>query len=108
MRPSPILRAGGEAPLGKFNKYLGGWGNLGGLPQKGIVSYGVSLNRQNPFAGAAHDAVFNTFRRVSSQILYWAPPMVIGYYAMEWAIERNHYLNSKPGRIEFGAENTEE
>ena len=52
------------------------------------MSYGVSLNRQNPFAGAAHDAVFNTFRRVSSQILYWAPPVVVGYYTLEWAIER--------------------
>jgi ubiquinol-cytochrome c reductase subunit 8 len=102
------------------------------------VSYGVSLNRQNPFAGAAHDAVFNTFRRVSSQIFYWAPPMVAGYYLLNWAIDRyvlsfshfhllelqevvgggfrlirapsltecrrNHYLNSKPGRVEFGAE----
>lgn len=61
------------------------------MPQKGIVSYGVSLNRQNPFAGAAHDAVFNTFRRVSSQILYWAPPVAVGYYIMNWAIDRCVY-----------------
>jgi ubiquinol-cytochrome c reductase subunit 8 len=49
------------------------------------------LNRQNPFAGAAHDAVFNTFRRVSSQIFYWAPPMIVGYYVMNWAVERCVY-----------------
>ncbi|RKU49621.1 ubiquinol--cytochrome-c reductase subunit 8 [Coniochaeta pulveracea] len=108
MRPSPILRAGGgDAPLGKFNKYLGGWGNLGGLPQKGILTYGVSPNRQNPFAGAAHDAVFNTWRRFSAQVFYWAPAAVAGYYIMNWAIERNHYLNSKQGRLEFGGEEEE-
>jgi ubiquinol-cytochrome c reductase subunit 8 len=55
------------------------------------VSYGVTMNRQNPFAGAAHDAVFNSARRISSQILYWAPAMVAGYYAMTWAIERFAY-----------------
>jgi ubiquinol-cytochrome c reductase subunit 8 len=86
--------------------------------------YGISPNRQNPFAGAAHDAVFNTWRRFYSQVFYWAPAAVAGYYIMNWAIERyvvppwtngglqclltwddsNHYLNSKQGRLEFGAD----
>ncbi len=60
----------------------------GGMKQKGIITYGVAPNRQNPFAGAAHDAIFNTWRRFSAQVLYWAPPMIVGYYAMNWAIER--------------------
>ena len=53
----------------------------------------MSLNRQNPFAGAAHDAIFNSFRRVSSQIFYWAPAMVTGYYVLNWAIHRYVMLN---------------
>jgi hypothetical protein len=60
----------------------------GGQKQKGIVDYGISANRQNPFAGAGHDAVFNTFRRAKGQVFYWVPPMVIGYYLLSWATER--------------------
>lgn len=56
------------------------------------MSYGVSLNRQNPFAGAGHDAIFNTFRRVSSQIFYWGPAVAAGYYVTNWAIERYVHL----------------
>jgi hypothetical protein len=56
--------------------------------QKGIVTYGLSANRQNPFAGAAHAAIFNTWRRASAQILYVVPPFVAAYYIMNWATER--------------------
>ena len=69
-----------------------------------------------------HDAFFNTFRRSKGQIFYWLPPLVAGYYLMEWATERyvanwcqrlcitvltwnsNHYLQSKAGRAEFADE----
>ncbi|KAJ2993762.1 hypothetical protein NUW58_g1743 [Xylaria curta] len=127
MRPTQALRGGAEVPLGRHNKYLGHWGHFGSLPthghsrlsatgrrciegrdeyggsykQKGIITYSLSPNKQNPFAGAAHDAVFNTWRRFSKQVLYFAPPLVFFYYAMSWATERNHYLNSKEGRKEF-------
>ncbi|RYP72559.1 hypothetical protein DL770_007939 [Monosporascus sp. CRB-9-2] len=141
MRPTQILRAaGGESPLGKHEKYLGGWGNFaapaepgiystlqasmghgvrwdyikkeiggtdetvspGGMKQRGIISYAMSPNRQNPLAGATHAAIFNSWRRFRHQVLYWAPPLVFFYYAMNWATERNEYLNSKAGRKEFG------
>ncbi|KAI0514582.1 cytochrome b-c1 complex subunit 8 [Xylaria bambusicola] len=102
MRPTQALRGGGgDAPLGRHDKYLGSWGNFGGYKQKGIITYTMSPNRQNPIAGAAHDAVFNTWRRFSKQVLYVAPPFIAFYYAMSWATERNHYLNSKEGRKEF-------
>jgi ubiquinol-cytochrome c reductase subunit 8 len=58
------------------------------MKQKGIISYGIAPNRQYPLAGAVHDAFFNTWRRFSMQVLYWAPPMVAGYYVLNWAIER--------------------
>lgn len=58
------------------------------MTQKGVTSYSLSPNRQNPLAGAAHAAVFNTFRRTRHQILYWLPSMLIGYAAMQWAIEK--------------------
>ncbi|KAK4539629.1 ubiquinol--cytochrome-c reductase subunit 8 [Oleoguttula mirabilis] len=74
------------------------------MPQKGIVHYALAQNRQNPLAGTAKSAIFNTFRRTRNQILYWAVPMLIAYETMEWAIERNEYLNSKPGRAEFAGQ----
>ena len=58
------------------------------MKQKGIISYGIAPNRQNPLAGVAHDAIFNTWRRFSTQVLYWAPSVVAGYYLMNWAIDR--------------------
>ncbi|KAI8633941.1 UcrQ family protein [Xylariaceae sp. FL1651] len=102
MRPTQALRGGAEVPLGRYNHFLGHWGHFGSPTQKGIITYSLSPNKQNPFAGAAHNAVFNTWRRFSAQVLYFAPPMLIFYYAMSWATERNHYLNSKEGRKEFG------
>ena len=58
------------------------------MKQKGIITYGISSNRQNPFAGAIHDAIFNTWRRFSGQVLFVAPPFVAAYYIMDWAIHR--------------------
>ncbi|TVY37979.1 Cytochrome b-c1 complex subunit [Lachnellula subtilissima] len=104
MRPSQILRSGGDGEIGKYGKYLGGWGNFGSQPQKGVISFGLSANRQRPLAGTLNAAIFNVWRRFSHQVLYIAPPMIIAYLAMDWAIERNEYLNSKPGRLEYGEE----
>ncbi|KEQ68808.1 hypothetical protein M436DRAFT_57449 [Aureobasidium namibiae CBS 147.97] len=74
--------------------------NAPGSPkQKGIVTYAVSTNRQKPLAGTVNAAVFNTFRRTKSQILYWGVPILFAYSALEWADRRNHFLNSKAGRM---------
>ena len=63
-------------------------------PQRGIISYGLSPNQQNPLAGVARSMVFNGWRRFSNQVLYWAPPLIAAYYAMNWAIERYAFLSS--------------
>ena len=60
----------------------------GSQTQKGIASYSLSANRQRPLAGAFHNAIFNTFRRTSAQVLYVLPPFLIAYATMHWAIER--------------------
>ncbi|KAF4503962.1 hypothetical protein G6O67_008587 [Ophiocordyceps sinensis] len=99
MRPTQVLYSG--APNGKVGHWLGDWGSFGGAKQKGIIHYGISANRQNIMAGVGHDAIFNTFRRTKAQIFYWLPTMVVGYYLLNWATERNEYLNSKAGRAEF-------
>ncbi|OCL09916.1 hypothetical protein AOQ84DRAFT_290333, partial [Glonium stellatum] len=83
--------------------HRGDWGNplrAGGQPQKYIAAYSVSPNRQRPFAGALHAAVFNTWRRFKGQVLYVAPPFLVAYWLMDWALKRNEYLNTKEGRKE--------
>lgn len=95
-----VLEAVGSSlyARGEPSKYLAGnekeyrWltrhSKTGGSKQKGIVHWGLSANRQNPFAGALYDAFFNTFRRTKSQIFYWAPVLAGGYWLMHWATER--------------------
>ncbi|EXJ57801.1 ubiquinol-cytochrome c reductase subunit 8 [Cladophialophora psammophila CBS 110553] len=101
MQATRILRAG-HGPDPKNGVYMGSWGNLGSPAQKNIVTYALSPNRQNPTSTLIPDAIFNTFRRTRNQVLYWVPPLLVAYLAMDWATERNEYLNSKPGRAEFG------
>ncbi|KAJ5247588.1 Cytochrome b-c1 complex subunit 8 [Penicillium chermesinum] len=83
----------------KNGHFIGNWGELGCPTPQRIATYSLSSNRQRPLAGAGHAAIFNTFRRFRHQVLYVAPPFIIAYAAMNWAIERNEYLNSKPGRM---------
>ncbi|KAL8832160.1 MAG: hypothetical protein Q9191_000433 [Dirinaria sp. TL-2023a] len=100
--------AGGSAPLDtKHGQYLGGWGNLGSQTQKGIVTYAISANRQRPLAGTVNAAIFNTWRRFRAQALYVLPPFALAYMAMDWAIKKNEYLNSKPGRMQDAEESAE-
>ncbi|ORY84937.1 cytochrome b-c1 complex subunit 8 [Protomyces lactucae-debilis] len=88
--------------MGGGHGYMGVWGNFGGPKQKGMAEYAISPLRQRAFAGALNGAIFNTFRRTKSQILYFAPPFIAGYYLYTWAGQRNEYLNSKAGHAEFG------
>ncbi|KAB2581140.1 UcrQ [Lasiodiplodia theobromae] len=95
------MGGGGEKLPGQ---YMGWWGSLGSLPQKGVTTYALSQNRQKPLGGAFNAAIFNTFRRTRQQILFWAPPMIAGYSIMQWAIESNEYYNGKEGRALMGGD----
>ena len=97
----------------------------GSQPQKGITTYALAGNRQRPLAGVMTAAIFNNWRRFRAQVLYFAPPLIIAYTTMKWAIEkyvdlrcytfvdsnqsnvagfaRNEYYNSKKGIAEMGA-----
>lgn len=66
----------------------------GSQTQKGVITYSLSSNRQRPLAGTLNAAIFNTWRRFSHQVLYFAPPMIVGYLTMSWAIERSVGENS--------------
>ncbi|KAJ5361293.1 hypothetical protein N7541_002137 [Penicillium brevicompactum] len=70
----------------KNGHFIGTWGEFGCPTPQRIATYSLSPNRQRPFAGAGHAAIFNVFRRFRHQVLYVVPPS-------------NEYLNSKPGRL---------
>lgn len=56
--------------------------------QKGVVTYSLSPNRQQPLAHTAYNAIFNTARRSRNQFLYVVPPFVLAYLLMTWAEDR--------------------
>jgi len=75
------------------------WGHSKLPKAKGLITYTMSANMQRPLAGALHNAIFNTWRRTMGQVLYVVPPFVVAYFLVDWANERNKYLNSKEGRL---------
>lgn len=68
---------------------MGWWGHLGAPKQRGIVTYTLSPYEQRAFAGALHQAIFNTFRRVTGQAFYIAVPLGAAYGIYTWGKE-NH------------------
>lgn len=53
----------------------------------GLITYSLSPNQQRPLAGVFHRAIFNTGRRVSSQLVYSAP-FILAYLLVDWAEEK--------------------
>jgi ubiquinol-cytochrome c reductase subunit 8 len=72
-----------------LGEWMGWWGHLGAAKQRGIVTYSLSPYEQRAFAGAFHQAIFNTFRRVSGQIFYIGVPVALGYSVYTWG-KNNH------------------
>ncbi|ORY93045.1 UcrQ family protein [Syncephalastrum racemosum] len=82
--------------------YMGWWGHLGSPTQRGVVSYILSPYQQKAFAGVLHNAIFNTARRVSSQVPYVGTAFGIGYLIYTYANKKHAYLTSKAGHAEAG------
>ena len=88
-RPPPPPSAPRPArPEADLHSYMGWWGSFGGPAQKGVTTYALSSNRQNPMAGTAYNAVFNSWRRFKGSALYVIPPFVAYYLMMDWAEKR--------------------
>ncbi|KAK8850677.1 hypothetical protein IAR55_004597 [Kwoniella newhampshirensis] len=81
-------------------RYVGWWGDMGSLKQKGIKTYGVSPYRQRAMAGAWSGYVFNGYKRAMAQAPYIAPPMLFFYGVYYWAKKKYEYNNSKQGHFD--------
>ncbi|KAG2210077.1 hypothetical protein INT46_001907 [Mucor plumbeus] len=88
----------------KGKSYMGWWGHMGSPTQRGVVTYILSPFEQKAFAGAAHNAVFNTARRVTSQVPYVGVAFGIGYFIYTSAVSRHAYLSSKAGHAAEGGD----
>ncbi|KAI8597474.1 UcrQ family protein [Dissophora ornata] len=86
-----------------LGKWMGWWGHLGAPKQRGIVVYSLSPYEQLAFAGALHQAVFNTFRRVSGQAFYIAAPLGFAYSVYSWGKKNHEWRLSKEGHAYHGA-----
>ncbi|KAI0317976.1 cytochrome b-c1 complex subunit 8 [Amylostereum chailletii] len=76
------------------------WGDYHNLQkQRGITQYSVSPFRQNPTAHLFRSYLFNGYRRLSSQFIYWAIPFAIGYSTYAYAKKRDAWQNSKAGHL---------
>lgn len=68
------------------------------------MTYMLSPFEQKLFAGALHNAIFNTSRRVISQVPYVGVAFGIGYGIFTWAKSRHAYLTSKAGHAAEGGD----
>ncbi|RUS27531.1 UcrQ family-domain-containing protein [Jimgerdemannia flammicorona] len=70
---------------------------LNATNRQGIVVYSLSPFEQRALAGALHNAIFNTTRRIISQVPYIGIPGFIGYSIFSWGKGRHEFLASKAG-----------
>ncbi|KAF7189079.1 Cytochrome b-c1 complex subunit 8 [Pseudocercospora fuligena] len=78
------------------------WGHRHLPKQKGQITYRIAPNQHRSLLHFWTGSLWNVVRRTGDQVLYFAPPLIMAYLAMDWANKRNEYLNSKAGRAELG------
>ncbi|KAF8783378.1 cytochrome b-c1 complex subunit 8-like [Argiope bruennichi] len=62
---------------------------------RGVIHYRLSPYEQNIFAGMFSKGLPNLVRRIRSQILYVAPPFILGYLIYDWGNKENKRYNRK-------------
>ncbi|KAJ8079616.1 ubiquinol--cytochrome-c reductase subunit 8 [Marasmius tenuissimus] len=77
------------------------WGdNHGaGVRQRGIIQYSISPFQTKSMPNLVRNYVFNFYRRVSAEAIYFLVPFGIGYGIYTWGKARYEYVNSKAGHV---------
>jgi len=75
------------------------WGNLAVV--RGTTKYHISPFEQKAFAGAITKGIPNTLWRFRTNVLYWAPPLLITYLIYN-AVEAEHdrLQRKQPGEFD--------
>ncbi|PPQ77935.1 hypothetical protein CVT25_015410 [Psilocybe cyanescens] len=106
----PTLPRSSGMPGGKA--YSLWWGDQTGMKQKGVVTYGTKLAAISPYQTKAaphflRSYLFNGYRRLSGEILFFGIPIALGYGVYTWAKGYDEWQNSKAGHLALGGEHHE-
>ncbi|TFK29424.1 hypothetical protein FA15DRAFT_677685 [Coprinopsis marcescibilis] len=79
------------------------WGDKTGTRQRGITQYTISPYQTKVAPHWARTYLFNFYRRVGGELLFFGVPIAIGYATYSWAKSHDAYVNSKAGHIAHAA-----
>ncbi|KAF4613091.1 hypothetical protein D9613_011040 [Agrocybe pediades] len=104
MRPTSARMS--EMPGGKV--YNVWWGDKNGaIKQKGITTYTISPWQTKAAPHWLKSYIFNGYRRISGEVLFFGIPMLAGYGVYTWAKSYDEWQNSKAGHLALGGEHHE-
>ncbi|KAF8150340.1 cytochrome b-c1 complex subunit 8 [Pholiota molesta] len=83
------------------------WGDKSGVRQRGIVQYTLSPYQTKAAPHWLRSYIFNGYRRISGEILFFGIPFVVGYGVYTWAKSYDEFQNSKAGHLASGGEHHE-
>ncbi|TEB32658.1 hypothetical protein FA13DRAFT_219209 [Coprinellus micaceus] len=73
------------------------WGDRTGIQQKALSPYQAKVAPK-----FLSNYIFNGFRRLSGELLFFGIPFAVGYATYSWAKSYDHWVNSKEGHLASG------
>ncbi|PPQ95381.1 hypothetical protein CVT26_008226 [Gymnopilus dilepis] len=98
----PTIARYGDMPGGKV--YSLWWGDSGAVKQKGVVTYTISPFQTKAGPHWLKHYIFNGYRRLSGEVLFFGIPMLLGYGVYTWAKRYDEWQNSKAGHLALAAQ----
>ncbi|KAI0672435.1 cytochrome b-c1 complex subunit 8 [Trametes maxima] len=95
MRPTEIRQSDMPGPK-VYNLW---WGDKGIHKQKGIVTYTISPFKTRAVHNLLRNYIFNGYRRLSKEAVFWVIPFAIGYGTYSWAKRYDAWQNSKAAHV---------
>ncbi|THU97614.1 hypothetical protein K435DRAFT_777901 [Dendrothele bispora CBS 962.96] len=99
MRPSITRYSEMPGPRHSWNKW---WGDTSLQKHKGMTTYTISPFQTKAAPKFIRTYVFNAYRRISAEAVYFVVPFAAGYGIYTWAKSRDAWQNSKAGHIASG------
>ncbi|KAF5352077.1 hypothetical protein D9758_009449 [Tetrapyrgos nigripes] len=99
MRPSVTRYSDMPGPQHAWNRW---WGDTALQKQRGVVQYTISPYQSKAAPKMIRSYIFNFYRRVSGEAVYFVVPFALGYGVYTWAKNRYEYMNSKAGHLASG------
>jgi len=98
MKPTITRHSGMPGPK-VYNLW---WGDKTGMKQRGMIQYTISPWQTKSAPHWMRNYLFNGYRRISGELLFFGIPFAIGYATYSWAKSYDEYQNSKAGHIASG------